>query len=155
MDAATRRGVLSARRDGGRVIVQARDDARDVAATCVWRARSGGRSTGRAAVVRRRPRRRSRGGRLDVRATRWRCNRLTRGVGDTCSTAPTASPGSASTSSGTTCRSTQISPYLQHAVVAIEDRRFYYHPGIDPIGLARAVLRQRAARRGASRAAAR
>lgn len=29
---------------------------------------------------------------------------------------------------------------LQHAVVAIEDHRFYYHPGIDPIGLARAIV---------------
>lgn len=34
-----------------------------------------------------------------------------------------------------------IAPDLQHAVVAIEDRRFYYHPGIDPIGVARAVVR--------------
>ena len=30
---------------------------------------------------------------------------------------------------------------LQHAVVAVEDRRFYSHPGIDPIGIARAVVR--------------
>jgi 1A family penicillin-binding protein len=35
----------------------------------------------------------------------------------------------------------QISPYLQKAVIAVEDRRFYHHPGIDPIGLARAVMR--------------
>src|SRR5262249_61051315 len=34
-----------------------------------------------------------------------------------------------------------ISADLQHAVVAVEDRRFYHHPGIDPIGLARAVVR--------------
>jgi penicillin-binding protein 1A len=34
----------------------------------------------------------------------------------------------------------EIAPDLQHAVVAIEDRRFYHHPGIDPIGLARAVV---------------
>ncbi len=33
-----------------------------------------------------------------------------------------------------------ISTNLQHAVVAIEDRRFYFHPGIDPIGLGRAVV---------------
>jgi penicillin-binding protein 1A len=32
-----------------------------------------------------------------------------------------------------------ISPNLQHAIVAIEDRRFYYHPGIDPIGMIRAA----------------
>jgi 1A family penicillin-binding protein len=36
---------------------------------------------------------------------------------------------------------TEISPDLQHAVVAVEDRRFYHHPGIDPIGLTRAVFR--------------
>ena len=34
----------------------------------------------------------------------------------------------------------EIAPDLQHAVVAIEDRRFYHHPGIDPIGVARAVV---------------
>src|SRR4029450_10553198 len=34
----------------------------------------------------------------------------------------------------------QISPYLQQAVVATEDRRFWWHPGIDPLGLARAML---------------
>ena len=33
-----------------------------------------------------------------------------------------------------------ISPHLQHAVVAIEDRRFHRHPGVDPIGLARATF---------------
>jgi penicillin-binding protein 1A len=32
----------------------------------------------------------------------------------------------------------RISPYLQQAIVAIEDRRFYMHPGIDPLGIARA-----------------
>ncbi len=35
----------------------------------------------------------------------------------------------------------QISPDLQHAVVAVEDRRFYLHPGLDPIGITRAVLK--------------
>ena len=29
--------------------------------------------------------------------------------------------------------------YLPEAVVAVEDRRFWHHPGIDPIGLARAA----------------
>ena len=33
-----------------------------------------------------------------------------------------------------------MSPYLPEAVISIEDRRFYYHYGFDPIGLARAVL---------------
>ena len=33
----------------------------------------------------------------------------------------------------------EMSPYIPQAVIAIEDRRFYSHYGIDPIGLARAV----------------
>ena len=33
----------------------------------------------------------------------------------------------------------QLPPALPAAVVAVEDRRFYHHPGIDPIGLARAA----------------
>ncbi len=33
-----------------------------------------------------------------------------------------------------------IPPRMVQAVVAIEDRRFYDHPGVDPIGTARAVL---------------
>ena len=32
-----------------------------------------------------------------------------------------------------------VSPYLKNAVVATEDRRFYMHPGVDPIGVASAV----------------
>jgi penicillin-binding protein 1A len=35
----------------------------------------------------------------------------------------------------------QMSPWLPKAVVAIEDRRFYQHPGIDPFGIARAFMR--------------
>ncbi|UNX55231.1 transglycosylase domain-containing protein [Georgenia sp. TF02-10] len=34
----------------------------------------------------------------------------------------------------------QISPHLQHAVVAIEDRRFYEHKGVDPEGIMRAAV---------------
>jgi penicillin-binding protein 1A len=35
----------------------------------------------------------------------------------------------------------QISPWLPKAVIAVEDRRFYQHPGIDPIGIGRAFMR--------------
>lgn len=35
----------------------------------------------------------------------------------------------------------QIPPVLVHAVLAIEDRRFFKHPGVDVYGLARALLR--------------
>jgi penicillin-binding protein 1A len=34
----------------------------------------------------------------------------------------------------------QMSPYIPEAVIAIEDRRFYSHFGIDPFGLARAMV---------------
>ena len=51
-----------------------------------------------------------------------------------------AAHGSGSTSAVATCRSREIAPSLQQAVLATEDRRFYWHPGIDPIGLARAVF---------------
>jgi penicillin-binding protein 1A len=33
----------------------------------------------------------------------------------------------------------QMSSYLPEAIVAIEDRRFYHHPGIDPQGMVRAI----------------
>jgi penicillin-binding protein 1A len=33
-----------------------------------------------------------------------------------------------------------LPPYLPRAFIAIEDRRFYHHFGVDPIGLARAVV---------------
>ncbi len=32
-----------------------------------------------------------------------------------------------------------VSPYLQHAVVAVEDERFYQHAGVDTVGIARAI----------------
>jgi penicillin-binding protein 1A len=35
----------------------------------------------------------------------------------------------------------QMSPWLPKAVIATEDRRFYQHPGIDPIGIFRALVR--------------
>jgi penicillin-binding protein 1A len=34
----------------------------------------------------------------------------------------------------------QISPWMAKATVAIEDRRFYQHGGVDPVGIARAVV---------------
>lgn len=35
----------------------------------------------------------------------------------------------------------ELPPHLVYAVLAIEDRRFYQHLGVDPIGLARAMVR--------------
>jgi penicillin-binding protein 1A len=34
-----------------------------------------------------------------------------------------------------------ISPHLQHAFVAVEDHRFFRHPGLDPIAVGRAIVR--------------
>ena len=34
----------------------------------------------------------------------------------------------------------QMAPVMRNAVVAIEDRRFYHHGAIDPIGIARAAI---------------
>ena len=34
----------------------------------------------------------------------------------------------------------EIPHEMKDAMVAVEDRRFYYHPGVDPYGLARAVV---------------
>ena len=44
----------------------------------------------------------------------------------------------------------EMSPYIPKAVIAIEDRRFYSHFGVDPIGLARADGHQSDARAASS-----
>jgi penicillin-binding protein 1A len=42
---------------------------------------------------------------------------------------------------GAAVRLIDLPPYLPNAFVAIEDRRFYDHHGVDPLGVARALLR--------------
>ena len=42
--------------------------------------------------------------------------------------------------SGTDVPIKELPPYLPRAFIAIEDRRFYSHIGVDPVGLARAVV---------------
>lgn len=42
----------------------------------------------------------------------------------------------------------EMSPYIPKAVIAIEDRRFYSHYGIDPIGIGRAILSNITGKRG-------
>ena len=68
-------------------------------------------------------------------------HRLTRGVGDTVFYGADGRPWFRLDEQRHDVRLGDIAPDLQHAVVAIEDRRFYYHAGIDPIGLSRAALR--------------
>jgi penicillin-binding protein 1A len=49
---------------------------------------------------------------------------------------------------GAAVRLGDLPPYLPKAFIAIEDRRFYSHFGIDPIGVARAVIRDVTGRGG-------
>jgi penicillin-binding protein 1A len=67
--------------------------------------------------------------------------RLTRGVGDTVFYGADGEPWFRLDEQRHDAPLNKISPDLQHAVIAIEDRRFYSHSGIDPIGVARAVVR--------------
>ena len=68
-------------------------------------------------------------------------HRLTRGIGDTVFYGADGQPWFRLDEQRHDVSLGEISPDLQHAVVAVEDRRFYHHPGIDPIGLGRAVVR--------------
>ncbi len=68
-------------------------------------------------------------------------HRLTRGIGDTVFYGADGQPWFRLDEQRHDVSLNEIAPDLQHAVVAVEDRRFYHHPGIDPIGLARAVVR--------------
>ena len=68
-------------------------------------------------------------------------HRLTRGIGDTVFYGADGQPWFRLDEQRHDVSLDEISPDLQHAVVAVEDRRFYHHPGIDPIGLGRAVVR--------------
>jgi 1A family penicillin-binding protein len=68
-------------------------------------------------------------------------HRLTRGVGDTVFYGADGQPWFRLDEQRHDVPLYDIAAHLQHAVVAVEDRRFYSHPGIDPIGLARAVVR--------------
>ncbi|PYR05785.1 MAG: hypothetical protein DMG00_20740 [Acidobacteria bacterium] len=68
-------------------------------------------------------------------------HRLTRGVGDTMFYSADGRQWFRLDEQRHDALLTDIAPDLQHAVVAVEDRRFYRHPGIDPIGLVRAAVR--------------
>jgi 1A family penicillin-binding protein len=76
-------------------------------------------------------------------------SRLRRGVGDTVFYAADGKPWFRLDEQRHDVPLSQIAPDLQNAVIAVEDHRFYYHPGVDPIGVGRAVVRN--VRRGAAR----
>lgn len=68
-------------------------------------------------------------------------NRLRRGVGDTVFYAADGRPWFRLDEQRRDVPLSAIALDLQHAVIAIEDHRFRYHPGIDPLGIARALVR--------------
>jgi 1A family penicillin-binding protein len=80
-------------------------------------------------------------------------HRLERGVGDTVFYGADGRPWFRLDEQRHDVALAAIAPDFQHAVVAIEDRRFYLHPGLDPIGIARALyhdIREGAAVQGGS-----
>jgi 1A family penicillin-binding protein len=68
-------------------------------------------------------------------------HRLTRGVGDTIFYSADGQPWFHLDERRRDVPLDRIATNLQHAVVAVEDRRFNYHPGLDPIAIARAAVR--------------
>ncbi|HSL21952.1 MAG TPA: PBP1A family penicillin-binding protein [Vicinamibacterales bacterium] len=71
----------------------------------------------------------------------WAIHKLTRGVGDTVFLDRHGRAWFRMDEQRRDVPLAKISPHLQHAVVAVEDHRFFRHPGIDPLALGRAVVR--------------
>ena len=67
--------------------------------------------------------------------------RLTRGVGDTVFYGADGKPWFPLDEHRRDVPLEEMSPHLRAAVVAVEDHRFYRHPGIDALGIARAMER--------------
>jgi penicillin-binding protein 1A len=68
-------------------------------------------------------------------------HRLTRGVGDTWFLSADGRRWFRMDEHRRDVPLSEIPLYLQHAFIAIEDHRFYGHPGVDPIALSRAAFR--------------
>lgn len=68
-------------------------------------------------------------------------HRLTRGIGDTVFFGADGEPWFRLNGQRHDVALDEIAVDLQNAVVAVEDHRFFRHPGIDPIGIGRAVVR--------------
>jgi penicillin-binding protein 1A len=71
----------------------------------------------------------------------WAIHKLTRGAGDTMFYARDGRPWFRMDEQRQDVPLALVSPHLRNAVVAVEDHRFYRHPGIDPLALGRAVVR--------------
>src|SRR6188474_966598 len=70
----------------------------------------------------------------------WAIYRLNRGVGDTMFLDGYGREWFRLNEQRRDVPLSQISNYLKDAVIAVEDHRYYHHPGIDPIGLSRAAF---------------
>jgi penicillin-binding protein 1A len=73
-------------------------------------------------------------------------NRLTRGVGDTVFLTSDGKPWFAMDEQRRDVALAEMSPHVRNAVVAVEDHRYRYHFGIDPVGFARAMTQNVRAR---------
>lgn len=71
----------------------------------------------------------------------WAVHKLRRGVGDTWFLASDGRQWFRMDENRQDVPLADIPVHLQHAFVAVEDHRFFHHPGVDPIALGRAVLR--------------
>lgn len=71
----------------------------------------------------------------------WAIQKLTRGVGDTVFYARDGRPWFRMDEQRHDVRLERVAPHLRQAVIAVEDHRFYQHPGIDPLALGRALVR--------------
>jgi penicillin-binding protein 1A len=71
----------------------------------------------------------------------WAIHKLARGVGDTVFYARDGRPWFRMDEQRQDVPLERVSPRLRQAVIAVEDHRFYRHPGIDPLALGRAIVR--------------
>jgi 1A family penicillin-binding protein len=71
----------------------------------------------------------------------WAVYKLRHGVGDTWFLAANGERWFRMDESRRDVPLAEIPPHLQHAFIAVEDHRFYRHPGVDPIALGRALVR--------------
>jgi penicillin-binding protein 1A len=70
----------------------------------------------------------------------WAVYRLNRGVGDTVFYDADGRPWFRLDEQRQDVGYDQISKFFRDAVIAVEDHRYYLHPGVDPIGLTRAAV---------------
>jgi membrane peptidoglycan carboxypeptidase len=70
----------------------------------------------------------------------WAIYKLNRGVGDTVFYDAAGRPWFRLDEQRRDVPLDQVSTYFKDAVIAVEDHRFYLHPGVDPIALTRATF---------------